>query len=176
MGVAKNGARPLALRYNTSIMNLRTLCLLGLVLSFAACGPDYLFDEEKNIPNGAWAYRDTLDFKFSVTDTTALYNLYVDFVYADTFPNQNIYVKFHTLFPSGKSLGKPLSFDFFDPLGNSTGKCSGQECRTQIPIQQNAFFEKAGEYTITLEQFGRRDPLPGIKSVGLAVEKTGKKK
>jgi gliding motility-associated lipoprotein GldH len=147
----------------------------AMILALAACGPNYLFEEEKTIPNGQWAYRDTLDFKFSVPDTTALYNLYVNFVYADSFPNQNIYVNFYTRFPEGKRLSKPLSFDFFDPIGNPSGKCSGGECRTQIAIQQNAFFEKAGEYTITLEQFGRRDPLPGIKKVGLSVEKAGKK-
>lgn len=151
------------------------ILLSFLVLSLAACGPNYLFEEEKTIQNGQWAYRDTLDFKFTVSDTTALYNLSVNFEYADSFPNQNIYVKFYTRFPNGKRLSKPLSFDFFDPIGNPAGKCSGGTCNAQIPIQQNAFFEKAGEYTITLEQFGRRDPLPGLQSVGLTVEKTGKK-
>ncbi len=149
--------------------------LIFIVLSLCACGPEYLFEAEKTIPNGQWAYRDTLDFKFTVSDTSALYNIHVDFVYADSFPSQNIYVKFYTRFPDGKRLSKPLSFDFFDPIGNPSGKCSGGSCSAQIPIQQNAFFEKAGEYTITLEQFGRQDPLPGLKTVGLAVEKAGKK-
>lgn len=149
--------------------------LCGFLLSLSACGPNYLFEDEKKIANGQWAYSDTLDFKFTVTDTTALYNILVDFVYADSFPNQNIYVKFYTRFPDGRRLNKPLSFDFFDPIGNPAGKCSGGDCRAQIPIQENAFFEKTGEYVITLEQFGRKDPLPGLKSVGLAVEKIGKK-
>lgn len=146
-----------------------------LVLGLSACGPSYLFEEKKTIPNGLWTYTDTLNFKFTVKDTAALYNIHVDFVYADSFPNQNIYVKFYTLFPDGKRLNKPLSFDFFDPIGNPAGKCSGGVCGAQIPIQQNAFFEKAGEYTITLEQFGRQNPLPGLQSVGLVVEKAGKK-
>jgi len=146
-----------------------------LILSLSACGPNYLFEEEKDIPKGQWAYRDTLDFKFNVTDTTAVYNILVDFEYADSFPNQNIYVKFYTRFPDGKRLSTPLSFDFFDPVGNPSGKCSGGTCSAQIAIQQNAFFEKPGEYLITLEQFGRQDPMPGIISVGLSVEKAGKK-
>jgi gliding motility-associated lipoprotein GldH len=156
-------------------MKFQFYVLFALVFSLAACGPDYHFEEEKNIPNEQWTYRDTLDFKFSITDTTALYNLEVEFAYADSFPNQNVYVKFHTRFPDGKRLSKPLSFDFFDAEGKPAGKCSGSSCQAQIPIQQNAFFEKAGEYTITLEQFGRRNPLPGIKSVGLSIEKIGKK-
>lgn len=151
---------------------LLVLCIFGL----SACGPDYLFEAEKTIVNEQWAYRDTLDFKFNVQDTTVLYNINVSFEYADTFPSQNIYVRFYTRFPDGKRLSKPLSFDLFDPIGNATGKCSGKTCSAQIPIQQNAFFEKSGEYTITLEQFGRQDPLSGLKTVGLTVEKTGQKK
>jgi len=156
-------------------MKYSPIFLTFIVLSLSACGPEYLFEAKKTIPNGQWAYSDTLDFKFTVSDTSALYNIHVDFEYADSFPSQNIYVKFYTRFPDGKRLSKPLSFDLFDPIGNPSGKCSGGSCSAQIPIQQNAFFEKAGEYTITLEQFGRQDPLPGLKTIGLAVEKAGKK-
>ena len=156
-------------------MKIPFIFLAFILVSLSACCPDYLFESEKTISNGQWAYRDTVDFKFTVTDTTALYNIHVDFAYADSFPNQNIYIKFYTRFPGGKRLSKPLSFDLFDPTGNASGKCSGGICHTQIPIQQNAFFEKAGDYTITLEQFGRQDPLPGLKTIGLTVEKAGKK-
>ncbi|MBN8677609.1 MAG: gliding motility lipoprotein GldH [Chitinophagales bacterium] len=155
---------------------MKYILFLTAAVVFTACGPDYLFEEEKNIANAQWMYRDTLDYRFSITDTTALYNLSVTFSYADSFPNQNVYIKFYTKFPDGKRLSKPLSFDLFDPEGKPAGKCSGGICSTSIPIQQNAFFEKAGEYVITLEQFGRQDALPGIKSVGLNVEKTEKKK
>lgn len=157
-------------------MKIPFLAVVSSILTLVSCGPEYLFEEEKKIPNGQWAYRDTLDFKFEVADTTTLYNLHVDFVYADSFPNQNIYVKFHTRFPDGKRLSKPLSFDLFDPQGSPSGKCSGGECGAHIAIQQNAFFNQAGEYVITLEQYGRRDPISGVRSVGLSVEKTKKKK
>lgn len=157
-------------------MRILIALLAFVALSLAACGPNYLFEEEKSVPNQQWVYADTLDFTFSVTDTSALYNLYVNFVYADTFPNQNVYVKFHTRFPDGKRLSKPLSFDLFDSMGNPTGKCSGGFCKAQIGIQQNAFFNQLGEYTITLEQFGRRDHLPGLKALGFVVERTEKKK
>ena len=154
---------------------MRILILLAFLCSLSACGPDYFFQEEKEISQGRWAYADTLDFAFDIRDTASLYNLYVQFEYADTFPNQNIYINFHTRFPSGKRLSKPLSFDFFDPVGKPAGECSGQTCKAQIAIQQKAFFETPGQYIITLEQFGRQDSLPGITQVGLAIEKTGKK-
>lgn len=157
-------------------MPFRYLFFVFTALCCYACGPDYLFREEKNITAGQWAYRDTLDFRFSVADTTQLYNLFADFEYVDTFPTQNIYLKLHTRFPDGKRTSRIRSFDLFDTEGNAAGKCSGHTCKARILLQDKAYFNLPGEYTITLEQFTRLDPLPGMNMAGFAVEKTGKER
>lgn len=151
--------------------------LFGSLLAsmlFFACQGNVIFDQEQKIPAEGWRYPDTLNFSFSVTDTTLLYNLVMRFEYADTFPEQNVYLKLHTLFPDGKRLRKMKSFEFFDAGGQSLGRCSGHTCSISTMLQENAFFKLPGTYVITVEQFGRRDPLRGVKSVGLRVEKTGK--
>ncbi len=157
-------------------MLLRSIFFVFLVSSFASCGPDYLFDEDKKIADGQWQYRDTLDFRFTVTDTAQLYNMFADFEYADTFSTQNIYLKLHTRFPDGRRISKVRSFDLFDAQGTAIGKCSGHACKTRILLQDKAYFNLPGEYMITLEQYTRLDPLPGMNVVGLAVEKTGTKR
>jgi gliding motility-associated lipoprotein GldH len=157
-------------------MLTRFIFLIFIVLSAASCEQNIFFSEKKEIPGGVWMYRDTLDFKFTVTDTAALYNMYVDFEHADTFPNQNIYLKLYTHFPDGKRLSRVRSFDLFNALGESNGKCSGGKCRVHSLLQDKAYFNRSGEYVITLEQFMRRDSLPGISAVGLVIEKAGKKK
>ena len=154
-------------------MFLRSIFFVLLVSSLASCGPDYLFEEEKKITDGQWNYRDTLDFRFTVTDTAQLYNLFADFAYADTFSTQNIYLKLHTRFPDGRRVSRIRSFDLFDAQGSAVGKCSGHACNTRILLQDKAYFNLLGEYMITLEQFTRRDPLPGMSAIGLAVEKMG---
>lgn len=147
-----------------------------LALAITACGPSYFYQSDTAIPAGGWMYRDTLDFGFTVADTSALYNLYLDTEYADSFPNQNLYLKLYTRFPDGKRLAKPYAFDLFDALGAAKGKCSGHTCTLRTLLQQNAFFNQTGPYTITVEQFMRRDSITGIRSVGLTVEKTAGKK
>ncbi|MEQ1746219.1 MAG: gliding motility lipoprotein GldH [Saprospiraceae bacterium] len=144
-----------------------------LLIVFAACGPNYFFEENKPIANGQWAYADTLDFRFAIEDTLETYNMYLDFEYADTFSTQNIYLKLHTRFPDGKRLGKQKSFDLFSPEGQPLGKCSGGNRHLRTVLQERAFFNQRGEYVITLEQFTRSNPLPGVLSVGLALEATG---
>lgn len=154
----------------------KILFLLAIpVLLQTACQSKYSFEDKKNIPDGQWNYRDTLDFRFSITDTSRTYNLYLDFRYADTFATQNLYLQLHTLFPDGKRLKKQISFDLFDAQGAPKGTCSGHRCDYLAMLQENAFFDRSGEYVITVEQYTRQDSLPGILSVGLAIEPKGKR-
>ncbi len=145
------------------------LLLAAIALLQPACGPCYLTEEEKDITNGLWAYTDTLNFRFTVSDTSEIYGIYLDFEYADTFSSQNIYVNLHTVFPDGKRLSKQKSFDFFDDQGKPLGKCSGGKCRLRAVLQERTIFNQPGEYVIGLEQYTRSNPLPGIYSVGLAI-------
>jgi gliding motility-associated lipoprotein GldH len=156
-------------------VSLLILFVLAVLLQ-PACGPDYFFQETKAISGGQWAYRDTLDFRFTVTDTLETYNLYLDFEYADTFSTQNLYVKLHTQFPDGKRLSKQKSFDLFDDQGKPHGKCSGGTCKQRTLLQEQAFFNRPGTYVITLEQYTRIDPLPGLQAAGLTMEATGIKR
>lgn len=147
----------------------------GLIpaLALSACTSNVLFEEKKDLPAGGWTYRDTLDFRYTVTDTAQLYNLYLDFVYADSFPHQNLYVRLHTLFPDGKRPGKLKSFDFFSPQGQPLGRRSGRDNQLGVLLQENTFFNQPGDYVLTMEQYTRREMLAGLRSVGLRVEKTG---
>lgn len=145
-----------------------------ITLCLASCGENYHYDAEKTIPNGVWTYADSLHFAYNISDTTAKYNLYVDITHADTFASQNLYLRFHTIFPDGKRASSVLSFDFFNSKGENNGKCSGGRCTLRSVIQKNAFFRQSGEYKLVIEQFMRQDSVPGIQSVGLMVEKSPK--
>jgi gliding motility-associated lipoprotein GldH len=137
----------------------------------ASCGPDYLFEAQQDIRDSQWAYADTLNFQFEVRDTTSRCDFFLDFDYAEDFPFQNIYLKLSTLYPNGKRLSKMRSFDLFDAQGRALGKGSGAGLRLRTSLQDNAFFNQTGPYTVTVEQYTRREALPGVRSVGLAVVK-----
>lgn len=155
---------------------IRFFLSIIVVCGLISCDDSIFFEEKQDIPGGVWMYRDSVDFHFTVNDTSELYNMYVDFEHADTFSSQNIYLKLYTRFPDGKRLSRSRSFDLFDAQGASAGACSGGNCRVHSLLQNNAYFNRPGEYVITLEQFMRRDSLPGIRSVGLVIEKAGKKR
>jgi gliding motility-associated lipoprotein GldH len=158
--------------------SFHTAFLISLLttISFVACQDTFIYKERKAIPNNSWAYSDTLEYRISVADTSALYNLYAEFEHADTFPAQNLYLKLYTTFPGGKRVERMRSFDFFDNLGNPVGKRSGGKCTLRTMLQNNVYFNEKGDYKITLEQFTRTSPLPGISGVTLLLEDTGKKR
>lgn len=142
----------------------------GLWLS--SCGPDFAYEQEYSIDNAAWSYADSLTFRFSVPDTSTIYNLYLDLEHSPDFPNENLYVRIHTQFPSGDRLTEEVSLEISEG-GRWQGDCSGKTCTVRIPIQTGAYFDQTGEHVFVIEQFMRRNPVEGIQSIALRIEETG---
>ena len=153
------------------LRSLGFLLLTAVLLQ--ACGPNYLYQNEQDLGDGGWSYPDSLVSTFTITDTTAIYNLELTLDHEAQFSFQNVYVRIHTTFPSGERLSEEVSLEISDKLGVPYGKCSGGSCTLQIPIQQGAYFDQAGDYRITIEQFSRENPLPGVSRVAFAIEETG---
>lgn len=159
-------------------MNNR-LIFNGLAVFFSlltACKNDFIFEKKLPVNGPNWTYADSLRFEFEVADTSRIYSLFVDFDHAADFPTENIYVRIGTIFPSGKRLLKQRSFLLADPSGTWLGDCSGGKCSIRVPLQEATFFQETGKYTLIFEQWMRQDSLPGIRAVGLAVEKSVDKK
>jgi hypothetical protein len=53
------------------------------------------------------------------------------------------------------------------------GDCDADNCSYELLIQENAFFDKVGAYTFTIEQYTRVNPLPGVNSIEFGLLKKG---
>ncbi len=147
-------------------------CLLSLVFISVACGPDYAYQQTYEMEGDVWSYADSLSFEFDVPDTNTIYDLYLDIKHSATYPNQNLYVLIHTYFPAGQRLTEQVSLELADK-GSWEGKCHGDWCTVRIPIQSGAYFNQTGSHRFVLEQYMRRNPVEGIRSIGLFIEETG---
>ena len=151
--------------------------ILSLAFFFCvSCGENYLFDKKISLEKGEWSYDNSLDFTFDITDTTHIYNLLLEVDHSIDYAYQNCYFKIHTQFPSGEKTEQLLSIDLADGVGRWQGDCSGESCTVLLDIQKKAFFNALGEHTITLEQYMRKNPLKGIKSLAIKLEDTGLKR
>jgi len=155
-----------------SLKNILSAILLLLIL-YSCDSKNYLFEETKPIEKGAWTYNNTLDFTFDIQDTTTIYNIYLALDHTNDYPYQNLYLKVHTLFPSGKKMERPVSFELADKYGQWYGECGSETCRLLVPFQSKTYFNAIGKHTITLEQYMRKDPIEGIEGLSLMVENTG---
>ena len=154
--------------------NFLSFIFLSVLLS--ACGPNYLYDETHLLPDEGWTYADTLDFSFSIEDTMALYNLYLEIEHTTNYSYQNLYSQIYTRFPSGERISQTISLELADNTGAWQGDCSKETCLFLAPIQMNAFFNEVGEYVFTLEQYMRESPVKNVRAVGMKLEDTGEKR
>ncbi|MEO1712487.1 MAG: gliding motility lipoprotein GldH [Bacteroidota bacterium] len=145
---------------------------LLLILTIVACQSNVHFEKSYPFDQAIWSHADTLDFTFEITDTTQLFDIALDVKHATDFPMQNLYVQFYTQFPSGLRLSKLVSLELADKAGVWFGSCNADDCRVRIPLQNGAFFNELGTYTITVEQYTRQKELRGVQSMGLALERS----
>ncbi|MBR9919832.1 MAG: gliding motility lipoprotein GldH [Bacteroidetes bacterium] len=151
----------------------RTLPLFVILLLLSACGENYLYEGEKEFDPAEWTYADSVSFEVEITDTTHLYDLILELEHATSYPRQNLYTKISTTFPDGSRLSKPVSLELADKAGVWYGDCNSDWCEAQIPIQTGAFFNEAGTYTFTFQQYTRINPLPGIRALEFSVLDAG---
>ena len=154
---------------------MKILGLFFAVMLFCiGCGDNYIANETKTIPAYGWTYRDSLAYHFDISDTTKLYNLYLDIKHDDTYPLQNLYTFIKTDYPNGKQYKQQLNIDLASKSGNWNGKKSwfGNEYNTRIVLQEGAFFNQIGTYKLGLQQYLRQDSLQGLKSLTFCVENT----
>jgi gliding motility-associated lipoprotein GldH len=147
------------------LLPLALCCLL-----IAACGGGAVFDKSAEIANASWSYDQALPFEFEIADTAKTYEILLGVTHADDFAYQNCYVQITTIFADGQSKKQPLSLELAGDSGIWNGDCGGGSCALEIPIQPKARFRQPGKYRISVEQFMRVNPLPGIKAISLKIK------
>ena len=146
-------------------------CLL-LSFALAGCDQNRVFEKNKDFADNTWAIADIQDFKFEIKDTGKKYAIYFNVRNALFYEYYNLYLKHTLLGPDGKEISTNLHELFLmekttgEPLGDGAGDIFDH----QVLALKNQTFTQPGTYTIKLQQYMRRDPLPGIMAVGIRVE------
>lgn len=142
-----------------------------------SCGPDYLVEQSHQFGEAGWTYADSVSFDFEIADTSKRYTLWFTVHHSPAYDNENLYVKFTTVFPKGQEtldgsnqVEQVTSLKLASTEGLWLGKCSGDECVMKIPIQTKTWFPDPGKYSLKVAQYMRRDSLTNIKSIDFAIE------
>ena len=149
------------------------LGLLVCVISFSSCDRNRVFEQNIDFEDNAWPVKNTPEFAFDITDTTATYDIYFNVRNALFYQYYNLYLR-HTLTgPDGKQLSQQLHEAYLmdKKTGQPLGDGAGDIFDHQILAIKNQKFKKTGTYKLKLTQYMRKDPLPGIMAVGIKVSK-----
>jgi gliding motility-associated lipoprotein GldH len=150
--------------------------LAGLLITGGlSCTTADLYEKSVAIPGHAWKYSYKPSFTFSIKDTSSPYQVFLVLRHNDKYSFNNIYINLYARRP-GSDSASVARYDL--PLGTNedgwlaTGMDDIYEHRIALtPPGNQMYFKKPGEYTFTLEQIMREDPLMNVLNVGLRVEK-----
>ena len=152
--------------------NFLILAALCISFPFTSCRRIDYFERNTPIAGLQWKHSTPVSGHFEIRDTTTLYNMYLILRHTDSYHFNNIWIEL--------TIGRPADtlrkFSLDLPLGSDadgwegTGMNDIWEVRkklTAVPIR----FKSAGEYNYSISHIMREDPLSGIMSAGLRVEK-----
>jgi gliding motility-associated lipoprotein GldH len=147
------------------------LCLASVVFAFFSCQTVDLYERIVSIPNQEWKSSYKPQFSFVIKDTQSRYDVYVLVRHNEKYEFNNIWISF-TYQLKGHA---PISNQYELPLANNEGWLGTAmddlyDHRIRITPSEGIAL-KAGEYSFTLGQIMRKDPLENVLNIGLRIEK-----
>lgn len=147
--------------------------LLATCYLLSACNRIDLYERVEPVPAHQWQSKFKPAFAFNIKDTAAAYQLYFIVRHNNRYKYNNVWVNLYAKAPTDTARKFTLEL----PLANKegwlgTGMDDIYDHRIAFALDPAVFnFARAGEYSFTLEQIMREDPLPDVMDVGIRLEK-----
>lgn len=152
-------------------MKNQSIILIGFLFLTSCSGID-VFEKNVALEKQEWSGSVKPEVEFRITDTTALYNLFIVIRHSDAYGFNNIWVRCSVKGPEDTA-AKSQQYNL--PLANNQqgwyGSSMDDITEARILIQPDTKFTQAGIYHFTLEQTMRQDPLQHVLNAGVRIEK-----
>jgi len=162
------------MRTYTKGTRLSFLSVIISVFTLAlSCGTIDVFEKNVSIPDHEWSNSFKPEISFEISDTTALYNIYVVLRHTDAYRYNNIWLNVYFQMPDTtvkQRLDLRLATDEKGWLGSGMDDIYEHRILITRTPQQ---FRNSGIYRFRLEQIMREEPLQHVMNVGIRVEKAG---
>jgi len=131
-----------------------------------------VFEKTTPIPDQKWFYNNRPIFTLTISDTAAAYNIYIVLRHTDAYSYNNLWLTVGLQAPGDTMRFKNVNLI----LGNDLKGWEGAGMDDIFEVRKNITsgptpFKKSGNYTFTLSQIMRENPLQHILNVGIRVEK-----
>lgn len=142
-----------------------------IALFLIGCDEQKVYEKNLSISNAQWERNEKAIFQFTISDTTSLYNLYLNFRHAGDYPYNNLYLFTKLRSPEGKVARDTAQMIFADKKGRWLGKGIGDIYDYQFKFKEAFMFPRNGEYSVEIEQAMREKTLVNVTDIGIRVEK-----
>lgn len=141
----------------------------------SACSSIDLYEKSVSIPGHSWKSSYKPSFTFTIKDTSSPYQVYLILRHNDKYNYNNIYINIKTQQP-GQDTIQQGQYDLELATNEKGWLASGMDdiYEHRIPLTASDrpfYFIKPGNYTFTIEQIMREDPLKNVLNAGLRIEK-----
>ena len=142
---------------------------IALLLLFAGCSNQPEFLGNHPLEGEVWYISDTAKWTWPVKDTTQYYDLSLAVQYSTSYPYANLYLFVGVTGPDGATVTDTLNSPLCSPEGKWYGEGFGSSRTIILPYRTGSRMAQMGNYTFTVLQGMRMNPLPGLRTVSLIV-------
>lgn len=151
---------------------MKILLFILLSLFITSCDKVGVFEKTVQVPSQTWFYNNKPAFTFTIEDTTIAYNVFVVLRHTDAYNYNNLWITLGSHAPGDTMRYQNINLQ----LGNDIKGWEGTGMDDIFEVRKNITpgplsFKKAGNYTFTIAQIMRENPLRHILNVGIRVEK-----
>ena len=143
---------------------------IGIFWMFCSCSTLDVYEKSAVFPSHEWKADQALPFTFEVKDTAAFYNFYIIIRHDEAYHYKNIWMNIQYRDPDSVYTIK-REFALAD---NVKWLGTGMDDIIEHRIAFNSLplkLKKKGNYTLTLQQIMREDPLQHVLNAGVRIEK-----
>lgn len=145
--------------------------LISCSLLLAACGTIDLYEKVTPIPGHEWKTSFKPKFSFTISDTTRPYGVYVVLRHNDRYNYNNIWLRITTQSPGDSALTQLVELPLADREKGWLGTGMHDLYEHRAALVQEPVDLKKGDYSFTVEQVMRDNPLAHVMNVGIRLEK-----
>lgn len=149
----------------------KTWATLSLFVFTTACLQPSFYDQNQEITGQEWSNKEVKSFSVPVKDSTSRYAFFLKARHAYTYPFSNLAIRLTIKDQNFSEKEYLVKLKLAENDGKWKGTGTGNLFSMEFPILEGFHFRDTGTYTIQVSHAMETNPLPGIKDIGLRIQK-----
>lgn len=138
---------------------------------FSACSTLDVYEKTVSFPQHEWKNTEKPSFTFTIDDTASTYKVYLILRHEDAYHFNNIWLNVSTQAPKDSVKTQLINVTLADNTKGWLGTGMDDVFDHRVLITRTPVKLKKGNYTFTLQQNMREEPLQYVLNAGIRVEK-----